>query len=70
MAEVLTRIDQLLALLRRESATTTPALDKCLLTSAAVNLLQSLWKTFDVSEGKEANSGDECDWRKGYGGHG
>ena len=36
MPEVLTKMDQLLQLLRRESATTTPALDTCPSTSAAI----------------------------------
>ena len=37
-AEVLTKMDQLRQLLGRESATTTPALDMCPSTSAAINL--------------------------------
>ena len=36
MPEVLTKMDQLLQLLGRESATTTPALDTCPSTSAAI----------------------------------
>ena len=41
---MLTKMDKLLQLLRRESATTTPALDMCPSTSAAISLSPLRWK--------------------------
>ena len=64
--EVLTETDQLRSLLRRDSATTTPVLDMCLSTSAAINLTTLRWKALSVSAGKEANS--SFSWRRVIGG--
>ena len=59
---VLTKMDQRLQPLRRQSATTTPALDVCPSTSAAINLSPLRWKAMEVLEGKEANP--SISWRR------
>ena len=60
------QMDQLLQLLRRESATTTPAFDMCPPTSAVIGLSPLRWKALSVSAGKEANS--SFSWRRVIGG--
>ena len=68
-SEVLTNMDWLFPLLRRESATTTPVLDMCPSTSAAINLSPLGWKALGVSDGKERihrSAGDECGRRMGW----
>ena len=56
MAEMLTKMHQLLQLLGRESVIITPALDMCRSKSATTNLSLLRWKALNMLEGKEANS--------------
>ena len=71
--EVQTKVDHLLLLLRRESATITPALDMCPFTSAAIHLSLLQWKALASRKGRKrihGSAGDECDRRKGWRVHG
>ena len=70
MPEVLTKMDQLLHLLRRESTTTTPALDMRPSTTHDLVTLPVEKFGFDVLERRRPirrSAGDECDRRRGSG---